>query len=50
MQAFIATVYQALQDWGMQMSIPKTKYLCYKKTQICADPIQVGQYEIEQVS
>ena len=49
MQAVLATVYQALQDWGMQMSIPKTKYLCYNKAQHFAEPMQVAQHEIEQV-
>ena len=37
LQAIIASVYQALQDWGMQMSIPKTKYLCYTRTQNCVN-------------
>ena len=50
LQAIIASVYQALQDWGMQMSIPKTKYLCYTRTQNCMNAIQVAQHEIEQVS
>jgi hypothetical protein len=47
---FLATVYQALQDWGMQMSIPKTKYICYNKAQHCTEPVQVAEHEIEQVS
>ena len=50
LQAIIASVYQALQDWGMRMSIPKTKYVCYTKTQTCVDPNQVAQHAIEQVS
>ena len=50
MQAILAPVYQALQDWGMQMSIPKTKYLCYNKAQHCTEPVQVAEHEIEQVS
>ena len=50
MQAILAIVYQALQDWGMQMSIPKTKYICYNKAQHCTEPVQVAEHEIEQVS
>ena len=50
MQAILATVYQALQDWGMQMSIPKTRYICYHKAQHCTEPVQVAEHEIEQVS
>ena len=49
-QALLATVQQALQDWGMQMSIPKTKYVCYGKGQHSGDhlkPLQIAQHEIE---
>jgi len=52
-QAILATVHQALQNWGMQLSIPKTEYLCYKTAQHCSDhlePLQIAQHEIEQVS
>ena len=52
-QALLATVQQALQDWGMQMSIPKTKYVCYGKGQHSGDhpkPLQIAQHEIEHVA
>ena len=55
-QIVLGTVHQALQDWGMQMSILETlaKYLCYKTTQHCSDhhhePLQIAQHQIEQVS
>ena len=52
-QALLATVQQALQAWGMQMSIPKTKYVCYGKGQHSGDhpkPLQIAQHEIEHVA
>lgn len=49
-QAILATVYQALQNWGMQMSIPETEYVCHNKAQNYTEPVQVAEHEIEQVS
>ena len=52
-QALLATIEQALQDWGMQMSIPKTKYVCYSEGQHSGDhpkPLQIAQHDIEHVA
>ena len=50
MRAVLAVVHQALEDWGMQMSISKTKCLHYGTTQHSGEPLHIAQQEIEQVS
>ena len=50
MQAVLAVVHQALEVWGMQMSISKTKYLHYGIAQHSGEPLHVAQQEIKQVS
>ena len=50
MQAVRAVVHQALKDWGMQMSISKTKYLHYGRAQHLSEPLHIAGHEIEQAS
>ena len=50
MRAVLAVVHQALEDWGMQMSISKTKDLHYGIAQHSDEPLHIAQQEIEQVS
>ena len=50
MQAVRAVVHQALKDWGMQMSISKTKYLHYGRAQHSSEPLHIAGHEIEQAS
>ena len=50
MQAVLAVVHQALEDWGMQMSISKTKYLHYGTAQHSGEPLHIAQQDTEQVS
>ena len=50
MRAVLAVVHQALEDWGMQMSISKTRYLHYGTAQHSDEPLHIAQQEVEQVS
>ena len=46
----LAVVQQALEEWGMQMSIPKTKFMQIGRAQGPNQPLQIEEHEIQQVS
>ena len=46
MQAVLAVVHQALEDWGMQISISKTKYLQCGRAQHSGEPKHIAQHVI----
>ena len=49
LQAVLAVVQQALEEWGMQMSIPKTKFMQIGRAQGPNQPPQIEEHEIQQV-
>ena len=46
MRAVLAIVHQALEDWGMQMSISKIKCLHYGRAQHSGEPLHIAQHRI----
>ena len=49
-QAVLAVVQQALEEWRMQMIIPKTKFLQLGRATGPHQPLQSSEHEIQQVS
>ena len=50
LQEELAVVQQALEEWGMQMSIPKTKFMQLGRATGPNQPLQISEHEIQQVS
>ena len=50
LQAVLAAVQQALEEWGMQMSILKTKSMHPGRTESPEQPLHISEHEIEQVT
>ena len=46
----LAVVQQALEEWGMQMSIPKTKFMQLGRTTGPNQSLQISEHETQQVS
>ena len=50
LQEVLAVMQQALEEWGMQMSVPKTKFMQLGRATGPNQPLQISEHEIQQVS